>query len=182
MSEKKTKKPPTENHKDVMQKKMQRYQNNVWYSITINPDEDGQFINKPDRFHRLKQLLCRQFDNFFMGVKDIVLFPDLSFPEYLGKNKYCRIHYHGKILFHDVLLFLMSTTIWRYFTVEIDTIDDPEYWTAYCRKFIDHTNTTESKINMKFFKKRINETTAVKDDTIHQNLRMMIQSMNPKVL
>lgn len=136
---------------EKIEKKMIRFKNDIWYSITINPDDDCQYQGKPDRFFKLKQLMFLQRVNWFMGVADMILYPDLSYPERLIRQSYPRMHYHGIIKFNDVLKFLLSTTIHRSCQVEIDTIEDLEYWTAYCKKFMKYTNTKERALEWKTY-------------------------------
>lgn len=133
-------------------KKMVRYQNNVWFTITISPDDDHQYRFKPDRFHCLKQRFVEQFDLWFIGVENIVLYPDLSYPEALSHTQFPRIHYHGIIKFKDVLQFLLSSRLFNISRVEIDTIADMETWIKYCEKFMRYTDTSEHILDMQFFK------------------------------
>lgn len=146
------------------QKKLLRFQNGIWYSITVNPDDHIQFRNKKDRPHHIRQYIFEHWEELFPegSLDDLVLYPDLSYPEYLGKGKYPRFHYHGIVKFKNVVHFLLNTSIDQHFITEIDTIDDMVIWKKYCEKALQYVeHFTYPLIEFKKFKKILKK---VEDD------------------
>lgn len=121
------------------QKRFVRWVNGIWYSITLAPDDNLQFRRTgTSRFDHFEMWWQKNRCIWDTGVEDIILYPDLSFPEYLGSGKFPRIHYHGIIKFCDVNAFLLTNSLDTYFRVEIDTISDHDEWIRYCEKYLKY--------------------------------------------
>lgn len=118
--------------------KMARYQNSVTFAITINPDDSFQTIRPGQRrFAEVRRHVIDFLVNHKSNIDSVDLYPDISYPPAMYGGKYPRIHYHGIIVFKDIIRYLETYDVHSHMSVEIDTIDNRKYWMKYCRKLID---------------------------------------------
>lgn len=125
----KQKKEPTS-----IDEKMAKYHNGVKYSLTINPDDTLQFKNGQGRMAHVRVCVMEMLSEYVHYMSDIDLRIDISYPSAIRAGSYPRVHFHGTVIFRDILSFLLSIDPHLRSSVEIDTIDDPSYWKQYCRK------------------------------------------------
>lgn len=113
----------------------------IYYAITINPSDLCQHRNDPkDRIRKMHNKyvrIFRRWDN--MGIKN-TMFPELSTPmDSKYPSRMPRYHFHGKIMFQDYGALLkwydyLWVEIQKNNIVDIDTIEDIDYWDKYCSK------------------------------------------------
>ncbi len=114
------------------------YVPNVMYSITINPSDKYQFLGKPERLIKFMNFMNENVISWNQIGINYELYFELSEPRNTtGVGS--RLHMHGTIEFRTnkaVRSFLLNEMykITRYAVFDIDTIDDPLYWKAYCTK------------------------------------------------
>lgn len=119
------------------QEKMTRHHNDVVYSFTISPDDKFQFTGKKGnaRWQAVRRAVMEYLIPYMGDISSIHLYPDISNPTYLGGGKYPRIHWHGTIVFTDVIRYLTNVEPTG-FVSEMDTIEDSKVWNKYCKKFV----------------------------------------------
>ncbi len=108
------------------------------YSLTLNPTDKYQFFNKVDRFRRFKSFVAEQF----LAVQaDYKLYIEVSEPNGFKTQGYSgpRLHLHGWIEFYkkkDLAQWLLrdSHLIYKWTSMDIDTIGDSVKWEQYCTK------------------------------------------------
>lgn len=129
---------------------------NTPYSITLNPNDSHQYAGKQDRMEK--------FRNNYYGITvkwaqlgiNYVLYTELSEPKNSNGTIGPRLHLHGIIKFKTneaIKRFLLFEyyELTRCGIVDIDTIDDMDYWQKYIQKqqhIINETpltNLTKSK-------------------------------------
>lgn len=115
---------------------MERYQNQCWYTFTVNPDDHMQGL-KGNRCQIVRQNVIEFLAPMRYHLAQLELKIDISFPTALRAGSFPRIHYHGKVKFKDIARFLIKFDTHSRFSIEIDTIDDMKYWKRYMRKFTD---------------------------------------------
>lgn len=116
--------------------KMKMFKNSHLYSITINPCDNLQYRKHKDRLMAVRRHLINDLTELKDYLEYIVLWIDVSPCYKVGAGKYPRVHFHGTIKFKDVVSFHLNVhTLDQHYNVDIDTIDDPKYWEAYCKKF-----------------------------------------------
>lgn len=140
-----------------IKQKMDRFKNDTIYTITIVPGDELQFRSKKDRFWHYSLWLQKNYAELFDGVKELKLYPDVSFPAKIGGGKIPRIHYHGTIMFEDIHKWLLSTDIGAHHMVEIDTIKDSKEWELYCTKYLNYVSNIPEIITTESLKARPQE-------------------------
>ncbi len=109
------------------------------YSITLNPIDKHQFINKGyDRFKSFRSFVYEQC----LATKyEYELFIEISEPYAMKTQGYFgpRLHMHGYVKFRsskELAQFLMYDyyKLLRWTSVDIDTIGDESKWYSYCTK------------------------------------------------
>lgn len=137
-------------HKDVNV----LYETNRWYAITICP-RDGLLRGTTKRgtytgSSNATQQLNRYRDHLHGELLSITdteysLWADISEPREMNADKLPRIHYHGVIKFvnrNAVLEWLLTHApriVGNVGLLKIDTIDCPEHWLKYCKKYVPLT-------------------------------------------
>ncbi len=106
------------------------YADNISYSITINPSNSYQyFLLKRDRLKKLVEVHTDKLNT--VKYCKLTLFAELS--------KSGRYHYHGYVTIINSLYFhlydLPCLEDWN--NIKIDTINDPEVWSTYCKKNVE---------------------------------------------
>lgn len=114
--------------------KMARYHNGVKYSLTINPDDTLQFKPGHGRLAHVRMCVMEMLSEYVHYMSEIDLRIDISYPNSIRAGTYPRVHFHGTVIFSDVLSFLLSLDPHLRSSIEVDTIDDPAYWKQYSRK------------------------------------------------
>lgn len=118
------------------------YEKQKWYSITINPDDKHQFLNRPNRLELVKNKLYEEFITLRASKIHYRYSIDISEPRenIRSTNIGPRIHLHGRILFPCMgsilewqLKHIYSITRWA--NLDIDTVKDTKEWDAYCDKY-----------------------------------------------
>ncbi len=113
------------------------YKLHTWYSFTLNPIDKHQFFGKVDRYMKFRNFV---YENLFI-LANYEAFIELSEPRGFSIQGYSgpRLHIHGKLKFDTkselakfLLLSFYSLTRWT--SVDIDTIDDSDWWYKYCTK------------------------------------------------
>lgn len=115
------------------------YEINKLYSITMNPVDSSQFLGKKDRYKKFHTHIYNLLID--MDIKyDLTI--ELSEPHgkmftqgYSGP----RLHLHGAIMFPDrksLSKFLLNYhyKINKISSIDIDTINNKQTWTNYCKK------------------------------------------------
>lgn len=109
----------------------------VYYSMTLNPNDKYQYPGKQDRM----QLFRNTYYGIFVGWTDTnyLFYTELSEPKNVNGTIGPRLHLHGFIKFTTnaaIKRFLLHEhyKLNRIGIVDIDTIDDQEYWKKYCKK------------------------------------------------
>lgn len=94
------------------------------YSITMNPKE--QYFGKWSRVTKCKSDLCKLFSPFSCCSAEV----------YMEVSSGGRIHFHGVIKIKEIMEFYLFALpeLQEYGTLEIDKINNPEIWEAYCTK------------------------------------------------
>lgn len=120
------------------------------YSFTLNPDDNGQFKGKPDRFLKFKALMRDLFLCFSAQDIDYVYHYDISMPTKINGN-FPRLHLHGALRFRtnkaiQFFLLIWMARISTNFYMDIDTCEDLEIWIEYCSK-CDHITGSHAKSN-----------------------------------
>lgn len=115
----------------------------VVYQLNFSPDNKFQKFGQKLRWktvHNAMRELMREVHQI-TGEKFLYeLYQELSTPTtFQGNQAGGRIHYHGVMYFKNRqamqgFFMLGSTVLSDYGRVDIDTIDDLEYWAKYCRK------------------------------------------------
>jgi len=120
------------------------YKNGETYSITICPSDMHQFVYFSRSMKKLN--LNQRYNNFrnyiIKCLKDIKsieykLYFELSEVKNTHSNKYPRLHLHGTITINSVEDFLLKDLYklqQRLDLIDIDSIEDKEYWHKYCIK------------------------------------------------
>ncbi len=110
---------------------------NTWYSLTLNPPNKHQFLGHVDRFKRFRNF-C--YENLFI-LKSYEMFIEISEPRGFHIKGYegPRLHLHGRVRFNsnkELAQFLLNGyyKLLRWSSVDIDTINDADTWSAYCTK------------------------------------------------
>lgn len=122
---------------DKVAKKMDRLKNGVRYTLTINPDDNYQFHVGMNRWAAVRMYVMKEISQYAPQIDTLVLYPDISFPQALRSGVYPRIHFHGWVVFKDIINILTKWEPRSHLSVEIDTISDFEIWKKYCSKFTD---------------------------------------------
>lgn len=139
------------------------YEVNRWYSITINPNDTYQRYGKGiERLDAIKQIFFEHLLGYSQSKISYCLHFDISEPRDMVDGKSSRVHFHGVIKFNTPI----SIRNWQLYHshqlskmsyVNIDTIDDPIKWIAYCKKY-DHITRMNPMTNHKdLFGKMTNE-------------------------
>lgn len=115
-------------------------ENNVMFSVTVNPDDSGQFVHKnvlaSARWASARRAFVQVLTPYRSYIHKLNLYPDLSAPS-LGGGKYPRIHWHGIIEFKDVVKFMTQYEDGlSHYMIDLDTIENKDKWMKYCLKFI----------------------------------------------
>lgn len=117
------------------------YKVGEWYEITVNPDDNHQFINDEFRFRKVVDYITIVASH--MHAQEIVmkLYPEISEIQHLIDGKYPRIHFHGKIKFNSKkalqkFLLKYSLCLSKFSSVQINNYRK-EYWDKYCVKQSD---------------------------------------------
>lgn len=109
-------------------------------TFTIAPDNAIQYWASSNRwgkcFDRVYKDMIEMMDTGC--IHNINIYPDLGVPPSISPSELIpRIHWHGLIEFNDVPeAFSRSFMHLNHYRIEIDTIDDPDYWESYMKKFI----------------------------------------------
>lgn len=105
----------------------------VYYSITICPDDSRQFWKNEVRDMKVHgEYRNYIFSNYDISEYHVVLYQELS--------RTGRIHYHGKIKFltmNSIHKFYLKQIhiLQEYNIIEIDTIKDDKVWEEYITKY-----------------------------------------------
>jgi len=114
-------------------------QNGLDYSCTINPDDNWQYWDSPNRLRRFKDAISNK----------LLLYEKVfTFSGYYEMSSVGRLHLHGVIQFHNCFDFYLFTIhhMLRWCVFEIDTINDHGLWTSYITK--QHSQwTTSNKVS-----------------------------------
>lgn len=102
----------------------------VWYTLTLNPCDDLQYLKAEDRVESLKSYFINWFLKRHTCFKCEV---------YMEVSRTGRLHFHGKIAWYnhvDIKTFFTIDIIdiLSKFQMEIDSISDPEKWEVYITK------------------------------------------------
>lgn len=163
---------------------MDRYKNNVRYSITLCPSDRLQFRSFGlNRFERYRNWALHRYEIFGMKyIRKLKLYPDLSFPTRIGLS-YPRIHFHGYIEFADVNAWLLENRLDEYHVIEVDTIADYEVWDSYCRKWLANTKTNNygEILTKRMFEERIKNKTTQSEKDLKANIIDMVKAHTDKV-
>lgn len=107
------------------------------YSITINPDDRGQYFRNLKRLNRF----INKWNEIFLTLKDVNYFfmVECSEPRKLIRSEGPRLHLHGTIRFKNnraIKSFLVNdlSNICLNNSVDIDTINDHKKWFDYITK------------------------------------------------
>lgn len=146
--------------------KFTRWLNGVWYTFTFNPKDTLQCRKSKDRFGTFLRWFDKNRTVWDYGVKDLILYPDLSFPAQLGSGKYPRIHFHGIIMFHDVNTFLLQNHLDEFGYCEIDTISNHDDWIRYCEKYLRYVQYAEKSASIWRYTPSSDEVVLVKYRTL----------------
>lgn len=113
---------------------------NVWYAITINPDNKHQYIEyKRDRLEYVYAYLLNYHMLKLSDYSDYILYPEISTPKEDNKRGITRIHYHGKIRFtktEGIFIWYMYVlnNLKSISVVKFDTIANAKTWENYIAK------------------------------------------------
>lgn len=111
--------------------KMETMLSNVFYSISMNPENQYDNIKNSSYLKRDEYVIETMCKNLVVQeeVFDYYLLPECQ-------NG--RIHFHGYVLIKDILKFdMLVLPFWKQLcTYEIDCINDPEIWYKYVTKNI----------------------------------------------
>lgn len=119
-----------------------RLRNGVEYTCTMNPADERQFYLKSNRWNKVYNTVHKDLfdeEGVLRYVKRLELYPDLSAPERVCvvAGKYPRIHWHGFIVFDDVVSFMSEQIMsLHHYSIEWDTIEDRDFFYKYATKFI----------------------------------------------
>lgn len=109
----------------------------IYYSMTLNPNDKYQFAGKPDRM----QLFRNTYYGIMVGWTETnyLFYTELSEPKNVNGTIGPRLHLHGFIKFTSnkaIKNFLLHEVykLSKLGIVDIDTISDEEYWKKYCKK------------------------------------------------
>lgn len=135
---------------------------NMWelnkgYALTINPCDRQQGLLGPDnklegRFKRMHTYYNKLFNKMDRIGTTLEMYPEISSPIQDTRPRY---HFHGTIIFRTP----MSLLLWyEYYlpllrsksNVDIDTIADPHYWDAYCKKNSDIMKMFSEKMDIRY--------------------------------
>lgn len=117
------------------------YEVNKWYSITINPNDSYQRYGKGiDRLKSINQIFFEHLLGYSQSKIQYKLHYDISEPRDMVDGKSPRVHFHGVIRFTTPMsirnwLLYHSHQLSKMSYVNIDTIDDPNKWIGYCKKY-----------------------------------------------
>lgn len=121
-------------------KKIPFYRVNLWYSLTINPENRYQYLGSDHRYTNFIRWLKAELREIFetTGVT-YVGNVELSEPKKLLDSVGPRLHFHGMFKFKDnaqifKFLLLGLNRMARIGQVDIDTVGDLPTWVDYCRK------------------------------------------------
>jgi len=112
--------------------------NGIEFSFTLNPNDKHQFFGRVARTgvatisHRTNIA-----EHIRPYIQKLQLFPEYSFPLKSGKTTHGpRLHYHGTIVFKNIIGFLESGyyQLTKWCNIDFDSIEDPSYWKSYCIK------------------------------------------------
>lgn len=136
---------------------------NMWeinrgYSLTINPNDHQQGLTGPDknlegRFKRMHTYYNKIFNKMDRTGTTVEMYPEISSP--LKASSLPRYHFHGTIIFRSTMSLLMW---YEYYLpklrskamVDMDTIADPQYWDAYCKKNSDIMKMFSEKMDIRY--------------------------------
>lgn len=109
------------------------------YSITIAPNDKHQFVRKPDRLKKYKNLIYEETMNYRKYGIDYALWTEISEPKNINNGIGPRVHSHGIIRFrhnNGILnwLTVLCSRLSRIGIIDIDTIKDNKTWYNYCTK------------------------------------------------
>lgn len=118
----------------------------VIYSITINPNDKHQYYQSPkanytsykDRLKTFKRYWSNMFTEMFsLHETDYYLCIECSEP--IDKPTAPRLHFHGWIRFNTIdsineYLLINLRALQSVANINIDTIEDHDYWYDYCHK------------------------------------------------
>ncbi len=113
------------------------YKNDIAYEITINPCDSLQSFDDPLRAIRIHSSFKKQICTpLFTDYSKFIFFPEISEPKSSHKHgPQCRIHYHGIIIFTDVIGFLIHSfsQLSKYTSFQFNDFR-PDYWPIYITK------------------------------------------------
>jgi len=115
------------------------YKINVWYSITINPEDRNQYFGTPNRYVNFMRWIRGELFEIFPLPMVYVGNVELSEPKNLTLGMGPRLHFHGMFKFKDnaqIFKFLLMglNRAARGGHVDIDTVGNVPTWISYCRK------------------------------------------------
>lgn len=116
------------------------YRKDILYSITVNPDDKFQYLGKSDRMQSFRNLIAGIFVKYPQQKTDYYLMVELSEPREVNPPGVGpRLHIHGMIRFNSnkaVKQFLLTDfyQLTRLGHVDIDVVNDFEYWDDYIHK------------------------------------------------
>lgn len=115
------------------------------YAITIAPCNNKQYnspqnIDNKNRYQSFRAYWARYIEKLSLYTINLKMTIEISEPFNLKKDSLGpRLHLHGTIEFGSRLA-IQNFLLYEYYNllkynhVDIDTIEDPDYWQRYCKK------------------------------------------------
>lgn len=110
------------------------------YALTINPDDKHQFVGKPDRLSKFRNMMYESLLCYSQYGIQYTMWIEISEPD---SNVSCslgpRLHLHGILKFCSkkaVRHFLLTEfyKLTRYSVIKLKPIDNIDQWLKYCTK------------------------------------------------
>lgn len=132
--------------------KLDTYELNKPYAITINPNDKHQGLLCSKYLSRCALVRKHIMDIIHDSKINILLHLDISQPSEIHNN-IPRLHYHGVFMFRkyeDIMIFQLETLrqLSSMSIIKIDTINDIKIWHKYCTKYDHITNLESININL----------------------------------
>lgn len=117
------------------------HNNDLRRTLTINFNDDYQFINNCSRLNKVSQLYQSILLKYFEPYAKYECYLEYSRPSNINSRRVSRLHVHGILEFKNYICmgeFYLNNLhkINDYGILEIDTIKDYPVWYAYCTKDI----------------------------------------------
>lgn len=113
-----------------------RYKNGIAYECTLNPDDKHQYLGDPIREVRVTAHMRELLRTSLHDIADYYFKPELSDVQHGQKHSSGpRLHYHGVIIFKDVLQFMLTRfhNLIQSCSIQVNYYR-PDHWPEYMQK------------------------------------------------